>query len=340
LSYTHTDFASAKTQLAALLQDTANVYWADAELGVYIQEALRTWSAYAFYWKERGVFTTVAATAFYDLPTELPALRAYSVTDSNLVTTIQYHFLEPATGTSWTGSNQFTLSDLTAALQRRLNQFLVDTGCVVTKSTVAIAPVQSGRNTMVDTMIDIRRLAWIDVDGDYTVLEREDETALGNYQIGWPQEPATPYAYSVAVTPPLQLQLAPPPADTGQLEVISVDTGATLDPTAGVILGIPDDYTWAVKFGAMADLLGSDGQARDSERAAYCEARYMDGVRLARLATSVMRLAVNAVPVEIVSLYELDQYSPDWQDASGAPGLAAMAGLYPAAAASLEMPCP
>jgi len=327
LPYTHTDFASAKDQLAALLQDTANVYWSDPELGVYIQEALRTWNPYASYWKERGAFNTVASTAFYDIPTQLSALRPYTVTDSSLVAIIQYHFLEPSTGTSWSGSNQFILSDVTAALQRRLNQFLVDTGCVVTKSTVAIAPVQSGRTPMADTVIDIRRLAWIDADGDYTILEREDETALAGYQIGWPQEPQTPYAYSVAVTPPLQVQLAPPPADTGQLEVISVDTGPTLDPAAGVILNIPDDFAWAVKWGAMADLLGSDGQARDPKRAAYCERRYQDGVHLARMATSVMRLTINAVPVEIVSLYELDQFSTEWQDTEDQPGLAAMAGL-------------
>ena len=326
MAYSNITFAQAKTQLAQLLQDTANVFWADAELGVYIVEALRTWGAFSFYWKETGVFNSVAATAFYDLPTVLPALRAYTVTDTDLVEAIQYSLLEPATGTTWTGTDMFSLSDVTNALERRRNQFLVETGCRVDNFTANVAPVQIGRTVLSDDVIDIRRVAWFD-GSDYSRVKLEDEWAITSYSPQWTLDAATPTLYSVSVAPPLTVQLAPPPLANGQLDILAVRSQAALDPAATVSMNIPDDFCWAVKFGALADLLGSDGQARDPQRAAYCEQRWREGVAMARISTSVMTSRVNDVPCGLVTQYELDEFSTDWQNSSTQPSLVAMSGL-------------
>ncbi len=326
MAYANITFAQAKVQLAQLLQDTANVFWTDLELGVYIVEALRTWGAFSFYWKETGVFNSTDAIAFYDLPTVLPALRGYTVTDTDLVEVIQYSLLEPATGTSWTGTDMFSLSDVTNALERRRNQFLVETGCRVDNFQSNVAPVQIGRTVLADDVIDVRRVAWFD-GADYTMAKREDEWSITAYSPLWTQDAATPSLYSVSVTPPLTIQLAPPPLAAGQLDILAVRSQANLDPAATVSMNMPDDFCWAVKFGALADLLGSDGQARDPQRAAYCEQRWREGIAMARLSTSVMTARVNDVPCALVSQYELDEFSTDWQNSSTQPSMVAMSGL-------------
>jgi len=326
VAYAHLTLAAAKSQLATLLQDPGNVFWTDAELGVYIVEALRTWGVYSFYWKERGAFATVAATPFYDLPTQLPALRGYTVTDTTLVQTLEYHLLEPPTGGAWTGTDQFDLTAVTNALQRRRNQFLVETGCRVDNFPQNVAPVSIGRTVLSDDVIDLRRLAWFD-GTTYSSVEREDEWAIDAFSPSWPQNPTTPYLYSVSVAPPLTVQLAPPPSNAGQLDICAVRTQANLNPAGGVLMNVPDDFTWIIKWGALADLMGSDGQARDPQRVAYCEQRWKEGITLARLSTSAMGVRVNDVPAALVSLNEMDEYSPGWQNTSGAPTIAAMAGL-------------
>src|SRR6185436_16834282 len=93
---------------------------------------------------------------------------------------IQYSLLEPPTGNSWTGTDQFSLSDLTNAIQRRRNKFLVETGAVLAHSQPVIAPVASGRYAIADTIIDIRRCAFMDSGGStWNTLWREDEWAIG-----------------------------------------------------------------------------------------------------------------------------------------------------------------
>lgn len=329
MAYSWLTFSQAKTQLAAVLGDPSNVFWADAELGIYITEAIRTWAAFSFYYKQRGGFNTAVSTAFYDLPTQLPSLLAYSVTDRQLITEIQYHLLETATnGGSWAGTDQFTYQDVVNALQRRLNQFLLESGMVLTfGSSVVVNPV-SGRFTLSDTVIDLRRGSWLTTDNTHSVLWREDEWAISTYDQQWTQTPATPVAYSVSVTPPLEVQLAPPPAANGTFEYIATLTGATLDPAStGTILGVPDDHTPTIKWGTLADLLAQDGQGTDPARVAYCEQRWQEGIALAKLSTTMMQAQVNGVTVYTDSLWSLDASDGSWQNTEDEPLAAVMAGL-------------
>lgn len=327
MAYTHTTFAQAKAQLAAWLHDPNNVHWSDAELGNYITETLRTWGVFANYWKERGAFDTAASTPFYDLSTELPSLRAQTLTDSSLVTTIQYQLLEPATGVSWTGTEMFTLADVTNALQRRRNQFLVETGMVLSHGTQAVGAPADGRFLTADTVIDIRHLAWVDADGYYRVLSREDEWGMQSYNFNWVQEPGTPGAYSVSTGPPLSVQLYPAPADVGSVDLLTISSGAALDPASGIAMGLPNDWVWLCKWGALADLLAKDGQARDPQRAQYCQQRWNEGLQLAKASTSVLAARINNKSVPVVSLEEIDNYDASlWMNHTGIPSKMGMAG--------------
>ncbi len=304
-------------------------FWTTAEINANVVEALRTWNAGARYWRNRVTFNTVAGQAFYDLSstTGTAADLGYTVTDQQLVASIEYSLLEPATYTAWTGTTQFTLSDVVNALERRRNQFLVETGAVLTNYTQNVAPPFAGRVAISSSVIDVRRLAWQTTGNYYYPLWREDEWAMDTLLQNWPGTSGTPSVYSVSVVPPFTIQLAAPPMDTGTLNLIVVSAGATLDPTVGVSMGIPDDYAWVVKWGALADLLGMSGPAADPLRAQYCEKRWEEGIQIAKEAPTVLDARLNNVPLQVSTLYELDTLSPTWQNAPGQPDTVAMAGM-------------
>jgi hypothetical protein len=318
VAYTHSTWGTVKTALAARLHDSSKLFYLDAELDLYLAEALRTFSALSAFWRERITFNTVANTIFYDLPTQAASQLGYTLTDRNLISIMEYHLLEPANNwgasTAWGGTAQFVMADLEDALERRRNQFLADTGMVLTHSTIASAPPPAGRVALTDTMIDVRRACWKDASDVYHYLWREDEFALNAYSRTWALDATTPYAYSVMGPPPVQLQLAAVPLDAGTLDLISVNTGAALDVTSGVVLGIPDDWTWVVKWGALADILGKDGPAFDPIRASYCEKQYRSGVELAREQGCIIQAQLQGVNLWVDSIYATDCMYATWQN--------------------------
>jgi hypothetical protein len=334
------------------------VLWLSAELDLYLTEALRTFGLLCGYWKQRATLNTSAAASFYDLTVECPAAFGQTVLDQDLVTQIEYHLLETPSPTAWAGTEMFTLDDITQAIQRRRNQFLLETGCVLTHSSVSSLPPPVSRFPLADNVIDVRRLAWIDSGGSYNSvgvgygirfglpkngltgtaatdlqkivvnnLWREDEEIANAFMIRWNLTPGSPLCFSVALTPPLQVQLFPALLDVGNLDMVSLNTGADLDPTSGVLLGIPDDLSWVVKWGALADLLNKDGPGRDVIRAAYCEERWNFGLDLANLLPSVLQAYINDVGVRIDALADLDAFCPNWQNEQGEPQFMGMSGL-------------
>lgn len=320
MPYTTPSLTAATTALSQRLSDPGQVRWTLAELQRYVREAIRTWSAYTQPYRDHGVFPSVAGQAFYDLPTLLPAFRSYTVTDQDLVTDLEYHLLEPPTPAAWTGSAQFTLADLTQALERRRNQFLMETGCRVTRSVLMTLPPPQGRMVLPEAILAIRRAAWVATTGSITPILRSDEWALTHFDANWVQDPTRPpKVYSTSATPPLTIQFGPPTLDAGQLDLIAVEKGATLDPTTGVLLGIPDDWTWVVKFGALADLLGRSGLATDLARASYAESRWKEGISRAIDASVVLAARINNVTCRVGSLSDTDTYNPTWQTTTGIP---------------------
>ena len=330
LSYSWLTFAQARTELAARLSDSSKVFWTDAELKIYIIEALQTWNSLSQFYKDRDSFSTVANQQWYVLTSALAlGLRSYNVTDLQLLTEIEYQLIEPPSGATWTGSEMFTVQDILTALQRRRDQFLNETGTVITRSTQGVSAPTEGRVSLGQGIIDVRRVAWLDTPSSaYSTLWREDVFALNSFLAGWKATTQPlPKVYSISDDPPLQIQLAPIPSDAGTLEMLTVNTGANLDGS-GVLMGIPDDWCHVVKWGALADLLRKDGPARDPARAAYCEQRWAQGIAAAKLPISVIDTYVSDQPVQTESVFDLDVYRANWENATPAqPTLAALAGL-------------
>ena len=322
MPYTHVTFSALKTQLANRLGDVSKIYWRDVELGLYVKESLRTWQAFSAFWRVRATFNTAAGTEFYDLPAQMSSVLGYNLKDQDIVKDLQYHLLENAdtdpAGSSWVGTEMFVLADLTAAIERRRNQFLAETGIVVTRSTPNMPPPPVSRVPLADTTIDVRRVVWKRNDGTFSNCWRSDEWELSAGALHWEVNPAVPYAYSILATPPLTLQVAPAPLDAATLDLLTVDTPAALDPTTGVLLNIPDNFAWVIKWGALADLLGKDGQARDPQRAAFCEQRYQLGVNLARQSAVIILCEIQGDTVLTEALEAIDAERPGWQGSATA----------------------
>lgn len=329
MPYTAPSLTEAQAALASRLNDPGFIRWLAPELAGYLREALRTWQSWTHNYRDQGSFNTVATEPFYDLPTELPSLRAYTLTNWDLVSDLQYSLLEPApAGGTWTGTDQFNLDQLNTAIQRRRDQFLRETGVVITRTTIPYAaPPASGRIALDERVSIVRRAAWRpDATMITSPLGRATEWAANNFAPAWLQDTQEPYAYSVSVVPPLTLQVIPPTANPGTLDLLSINTGAPLDPDIETTLGIPDDFTWIVKFGALADLLNGDGLALDPQRAAYCETRWQQGLDLARSSPVVLSARINGVACRIGAISDADSYSPTWQMVPGVPIQPLLAG--------------
>lgn len=334
-TYSHLTFAQLKTLLALRLSDSTNIYWADNELGIYLKEALRTFGLVSGFYSDRDTFPTVSGQAFYNLNSALASNSLqFTVTDQDLVSQFKYMLLEQNAnvGSSWsTGSgqtDQFTLSDVTNALEKRRNQFLLETGLVITY-TASFNPGSTpiSRVTLTDSIIDLRRLSWIDGSSNLSLVRKVDEFTASSLNTSWRTATANPpTSYSLAVAQPLTIQFIPPSSTSGTLRLLTVNSGATLDPTSGVLLGVPDDFSPYIKWGALADLLGKDGQGKDQPRSDYCEMRWKEGLELAKIYKSVEQATLSNNTLWISSLRELDDFNYGWDNVTGTPLRMAMAG--------------
>jgi hypothetical protein len=78
----------------------------------------------------------------------------------------------------------------------------------------------------------------------------------------------------------------------------------------------------------MADLLNMESEAKDVQRATYCEQRYQMGVETCRAAASVMQAFYLGVQIPLSVVTELDTWSATWQNLPpGPPQTVASAGL-------------
>lgn len=315
---------TAINELAARLTDTTGVHWTAAELRRYLLEAIRAYNAVTRVYRGQGSFSTVALQTFYDLPTVLPTLLGNTLLDQDLVTDLEYSLIEPPTPSAWTGTAQFTLAMLTQAIQRRRDQFLRETGMQLTEQTQAVTIDATGRVSLPQNVVTVRRAAWIMASGAVVPMFRDDEWALAAFFPTWNQTPTDPtvngaLSFSLGVAPPLTAQLAPPPLANGTLDVVAVVLGATLNPTTGVLLGVPDDFAWVVKWGALADLLGQAGTAQDLARAAVAEQLWQLGVDTASKAPVVLASRISGVSTQLDTLQDADRFDPSWQTTPNTP---------------------
>ena len=357
MAYQYLSFAAAGSILSERLQDLNGIYFSQPnQLLQCLVESLRFFQSLTGSYKQKITFAASPNVNYYDLP-NLPTATypsvsaiAYTVTTVEVVNNVMAALLEPpwTPGSAWTGTGQFTLDQIVNALQYRLHRFLGDTGCVVQPQTIQAPGPTIDLIPIPDSVLDIRRCAWISPSGGPTWAEliqqwqnsdlswisgtlayplgRVDEWAQQAYFPASPQSPGLPSVYSVYGMPPTNIRVIPPPLNNGLLDCLFVQGGTQFNTMQSALIGIPDDLTPALKWGVLADVLSSDGPSRDYARADYCEQRYREFVQAAALYPSVLTADINGVTAGLGSVFDLDFYFPQWQQQIGSPSYIGMCG--------------
>lgn len=305
----------------------AATFWTRAEVFLYVVESLRAWNAYTGFWRAEFTFDidTVAnhGSNWYDLTSQTNSLRPLTVTDQYLVNLIEYHLLEPQTSLTptsgtpavWTGSAQFSLSQILDALTRRQNEALSISGCSITQASVAAA-IQR-RTTLTDSVLDIRRVAWVPIPSlGYVpmILRQSDIWQKQAFDPAWTAAAqGYPQLWMESSEPPPSFDVDVIPAVPGNYDVLSVNAGSTFNATSAQTLSLPDDWSWIAKWGALADLLSRESNAKDAARAAYCQARFAQDCQILANSPAVLGLQLNGIPLFVDAVRNGDDFNPSWQ---------------------------
>jgi|SRR5215831_1991278 len=212
-----------------------------------------------------------------------------NASDNDLLKLMCYMLLEGENGTDATGTTtlttMFSISQFLAALNQRQERFLRDTAAVVTLVTLPTTP-QIARYRLPDDWIHTRRLSWqanvATVLQPLHALARVDSFQLDHGFLDWQQNFADPTCYNDGSDlPTLTVELAKAPANEGQMKLMYVAQPQTL-ANAPTALGVPDEFSWPILFGALADCLVAEGDSHDPQRGAFCESMYDLGVEMTR----------------------------------------------------------
>lgn len=152
----------SKTDAIAALQGRLNntSFWAPAELWIYITEALRHWNGLTEQWNV--AFPVPNANGqWINTGTLTGSPRLRSQTDVALYTQMEYMLLEPPSGGTWTGTNQFNLAALQSALQKRTQEVIQATSCNLAQLSPINSTPGTRRSVLADTVLQPRRIRFL-----------------------------------------------------------------------------------------------------------------------------------------------------------------------------------
>lgn len=315
-AYSWLTFTEAQQELSLRLGDPNQIFWTQPEIAAYLTECLRVWNALTAFW----------ANATLEIPFDPPfsqnwfaangtgSPRQQTLTDNDVYTLIEYHLLEPATGSTWTGTNQFSIADLSQACSRRLNEILQIAACNMAEQLLAVTP-NTSTVTLEDLVLDVRRCRWVPAmnQGSPVTLRRADTRTFQYFTPRYPQTSANPLRWDVIGSPPQTITLDTLVNVPSNLEALCMMAGADFDPPTNAPLLMPDDWMWVLKFGAMADILSKEQEGKDLERAAYCRQRYEEGLKLMAFMPWLLQGFIDGVPVDTQALAGADRTNYEWQ---------------------------
>jgi hypothetical protein len=203
------------------------------------------------------------------------------MTDQELIVDLQYTLLEPPDGATFP-SGLWTPAEVLAAMNRRQDLLLKLAAIEVGIATLPVA-VGITQIALPDDWLITWNVVWMGADGTVRELIRSDQFQTDHAQPRWTATAgATPEVYFDHDQPLLQIQIAPAATVAGNLALLYIPQGATLDGT-GELLTVPDEWATGVKYGTLTDLWGKDGRGRSPDRAAYCEQRFQFAIEIAQM---------------------------------------------------------
>ena len=200
-----------------------------------------------------------------------------SITDADQLLEVQWRTVEDAAFTS----GLWTLTEVAAYFYQRQNLFNRDTFLLLAQMPGIAATNGVAAYDLPDDWIATQRVTWKTVAGVITPIARGDRFSA-NTLIGSAGGPSKPIVYDDHAGGSRRIEIFPTPTADGTIGLLyaSVLEILNFDGT-GDIFDIPDDFVPYVMYGVLEDMLSKDGRGRDLARAAYCRARYDEGVALA-----------------------------------------------------------
>lgn len=202
-----------------------------------------------------------------------------AITDQQFLDQLQRVLIEaPDSGATWP-SGLWTAAEVVGYANGRQDRFLKETLLVTSWLSQAVVPGQAQQDLPVGWLAT-RNVFLTDATYTYPlspVARREADSLLP----GWETNYGTPIGYLSEEWATRQLLLVPAPLNPATLQLFAALVGDTLTGL-GVELTIPDECEPYLMYGVLADMFGKQGRAYDQPRAAYCEARYAEGVALAQ----------------------------------------------------------
>lgn len=312
-------FGQAVTELSLRLGDESNVFWTQVECQLYITESLRVWNCLTAFWATPYVFDFMQTAANWYAANGTGSPRKQTLTDADVYTLIEYHLIEPPTGGTWTGTDQFSIDDLSLACSRRRNEILQETACNMAESTLNVMPGTTSAQ-LTDMVLDVRRCRWVPAAGlgNPVTLQRGDTRSFQYFTPNYSQTQADPLRWDVIGSPPQTLTLDTMASVPSTLQVLGMAGGGDFDPPTASPLLMPDDWMWVLKFGAMADILTKEQEGKDLQRAAYCRQRYEEGLKLMAHMPWLLQGFINGVAVDTQAIAGADRTNYEWQSNTSA----------------------
>jgi hypothetical protein len=314
--YSYLTFQQLISALLQRLQDVSGVFTTTTEAGLYLTEALQVLNANTSIWNAQFTLDFLPGSGWQSLnQTGSPRIR--TITDTQIYTQMQYMLMEPPSGGTWTGTNQFNITNLSQALQYRRDELLLASGANMVQITNLNSPVAGVSTTLPDTVLNLRRVRWIpsslvNYQTPYT-LWREDIESANAYGDTLSIQTGTPESWLITADAPLTFDVSVTPNTPGMWDLLAMESGVTLSPPTSNVLGLPNDWCWVAKYGALADCLSNSPEASDPLRAKYCLDRYQRGMKAMLNLPWLIQASVANLPVDTISYVEMDAYSQSWE---------------------------
>lgn len=304
----------AIAEVSLRLGDENSVFWTSAEIQLYLNESLRLWNCLTAYWATPFVFDFTQVSANWYAANGSGSPRQPTLTDSDVYTLIENHLIEPPTGSTWTGTDQFSITDLSQACSRRRNEILQVAACNMSEFSLAMTP-NTSNVSLTDILLDVRRVRWVPApsQGSPVTLQRGDSRTFQYFTPQYAQTTANPLRWDVIGSPPQTVTVDTKVNVPSSLQVFGMAGGADFAPPTSSPLLMPDDWMWVLKFGAMADILSKEQEGKDLARAAYCRKRYDEGLKLMQHMPWLLQAFINGVAVDTQPLAGADRTNYEWQ---------------------------
>ena len=322
MAYQHLTWGALKT--LAHKRVGAAAFYTETEMGLYLIEAFRIWNLLTGHFRGTSAVATITSTIFYDT-----ALHLQTVTEQNILNEMQYHTLETPDNGASLDSDMWTIGEWVDYINARMAHFTAETKLILSRETPfasVIDQTQYDLGTAVSTdLLKVHRVAWLDASGNSHGLREDSTLTYDRLLPTWTTSAASqePEVYVRQGRPQLKIEILPAPSATGTVDILYTKRPAQLPQVADTTtLDIVNDFTPYIKWGALADLFSKEGQANDPQKAAYCEARYQEGIAIARAVLrqqTHQRVEFAGVPLDFETFESMDMGADGWQADDSTP---------------------